>query len=82
MKRVRLKVSGEAGTFAVVVCAGSLQQAEQIVKERYSESAVGIEFPIEPDHFFVVEGSPHGRQVGLAVTRKLGEPGEVIVARA
>ncbi len=45
-------MSGEAGSFAVVVCAGSLREAEQIVKERFPESAVGVAFPIEPDHFF------------------------------
>ena len=53
MIKVRVKVSGEAGSFAVVVCAGSLRQAEQIMKARYPDSAVGIAFPIEPDHFFI-----------------------------
>jgi hypothetical protein len=79
MKKVRVNVSGEAGSFAAVVCAGSLRQAEQIVKERYPESAVGIAFPIEPDYFFV-EGSHHDRYAGLVVTERLAEPREVIVA--
>ena len=60
MIKVRIRVSGEASSFAVVVCARSLGQAEQIVQERYPESAVGVAFPIEPDHFFV-EGSHHDR---------------------
>ena len=81
MIKVRVKVSGEAGGFAVVVCAGSLRQAEQIVKERYPDGAVGIAFPIEPDYFFV-EGSHHDRYTGLVVTERLVEPREVIVAWA
>jgi hypothetical protein len=74
MKKVRVKVSGEAGSFAAVVCAGSLRQAEQIVKERYPESAVGIAFPIEPDYFFV-EGSHHDRYAGLLATEGAGNRG-------
>jgi hypothetical protein len=81
MIEVRVEVSGEAGSFAVIVCAGSLRQAEQIVRERYPGSAVGIAFPIEPDHFFV-EGSHRGRYAGLVVTEGPGELREVIVARA
>ena len=81
MITVRLKVSGEAGSSAVVVCAGNLREAEQIVKERYPESAVCIAFPIEPDYFFV-EGSHHDRYTGLVVTERLVEPREVIVAWA
>ncbi len=46
MIKGRVKVSGEAGSLAVVVCAGSLREAEQIVKKRYPESAVGIAFPL------------------------------------
>ncbi len=80
MIKVRVRVSGEAGSFAIVVCAQSLRQAEQMVQERYPDSAIGIEFPIEPDHFFV-EGSHHGRYADLVVTEGLGEPREVIVAR-
>ncbi len=53
MIKVRVKVSDEAGSLAVVVCAGSLGEAERIVKKRYPGSAVGIAFPIEPDHYFV-----------------------------
>jgi hypothetical protein len=79
--KVRVKVSGEAGSFAVVVCAGSLRQAEQIAKERYPESAVGIVFPIEPDHYFV-EASHRGRYADLVLTEGLGEAREVIVSRA
>jgi hypothetical protein len=81
MKRIKVwvKVSGEAGSLAVVVCARSLRQAEQIVQERYLESAVGIALPIEPDHFFV-EGSRHGRYAGRVATEGPGEPREVIVA--
>jgi hypothetical protein len=78
MIKVWVKVSGEAGSFAVVVCARSLRQAGQIVQARYPESAVGIAFPIEPDHFFV-EGSRHGRRTGRAATVAPG-PREVIVA--
>ncbi len=81
MIKVWVKVSGGAGGFAVVVCAGGLRHAEQTVKERYPESAVGIAFPIEPDHFFV-EGSHHERYAGLMVSERLAEPREVIVARA
>jgi hypothetical protein len=57
MIKVRAKVSDEACSLAVVVCAGSLREAERIVKKRYPESAVGIAFPIEPNHYFV-EGPP------------------------
>ena len=71
--KVRVKVSGEAGSFAVFVYAGGLREAEQIVKERYPESAVSIAFPIEPNHFFV-EGSHHDRYAGLVVTERLAEP--------
>lgn len=74
MLKVRVKVSGEAGSFVVVVCARSLRQAEQIVRERYPESAVGIAFPIEPDHFFV-EGSHHDRYAGLLATEGAGNRG-------
>ena len=81
MIKVRVKVSGEAGSFAIIVCAGSLRQAEELVKARYPGSAVGVAFPIEPDHFFV-EYSHHGRYADLVVTERLGEPREVIVARA
>jgi hypothetical protein len=76
MIRVRVKVSGEAGGFAVIVCAGNLRQAEEIVKARYPGSTVGIAFPIEPEHFFV-EGSHHGQDAGLLVTEVLGELSEV-----
>jgi hypothetical protein len=78
---VRVKVSGDAGSFAAVVCAGNLREAEQIVKERYPEGAIGIAFPIEPDDFFV-EGSHHDRYADLVVTDRLAEPREVIVAWA
>jgi hypothetical protein len=81
MIKVRVKVSGEAGSFAVIACAGSLRQAEEIVKARYPGSAVGIAFPIEPEQFFV-EGSHHGRYTSLVVTEGLGELREMIVARA
>jgi hypothetical protein len=74
MIRVRVKVSGEAGSFVVAVCARSLRQAEQIVWERYPDSAVGIEFPIEPDHFFI-EGSHHDRYAGLLATEGAGNRG-------
>jgi hypothetical protein len=73
-------VSGEAGSLAVGVCAGSLREAEQIVKERYPGSAVNIVFPIEPDHFFV-EGSRLGWYAGLVVAGGLAEPRDVILAR-
>ena len=81
MIKVRVKVNGEAGGFAVLVCAGSLRQAEEIVKARYPGSAVGIAFPIEPEHFFV-EGDHSVRYAGLVVTEGLGGLREVIVARA
>jgi hypothetical protein len=72
MIKVRVKVSGEAGSFDVIVCAGSLREVEEIVKARYPGSAIGIVFPIEPEHFFV-DGSHHGRDAGLVVTEVLGE---------
>jgi len=75
------QVSSEAGSFAVIACAGSLRQAEEIVKECYPGSTVGIAFPIEPEHFFV-ERSHYGRYTGLVVTEELGELREVVVARA
>ena len=81
MIKVQVKVSGEVGSFAVVICAENLREAEQIVKERFPESAVGIAFPIESDYFFV-EGSHHDRYADLVVTDRLAEPREVIVARA
>jgi hypothetical protein len=81
MIKVRVKVSGEAGSFGVVVCAERLRQAEQIVKARYPDSAVSIAFPIKPDHFFV-EGSHRGRYASLVVAEGLGEAREVIVAWA
>jgi hypothetical protein len=71
MIKVRVKVSGKAGSFAVVVCARSLRQAEQIVQKRYPESAVGIAFPIEPDHFFI-EGSHHVWYADVVVTEGAG----------
>jgi hypothetical protein len=71
MIKVRVKVSGKAGSYAVLVCAWSLRQAEQIVQERYPESAVGIAFPIEPDHFFI-EGSHHVRYADVVVTEEAG----------
>jgi len=79
MIKVRVKVSGETGGFAVVVCAVSLRQTEQIMKERYPESTVGVAFPIDP---FFVDGSHHDRYAELVVTEGLDEPREVIVARA
>ena len=63
MIKGRVKVSGEAGSLAVVVCAESLREAEQIVKKRYPESAVGISFPIEPDHYFVEAPTAAGTPV-------------------
>lgn len=81
MIEVRIRVSGETGDFAVVVCAESLQRAMQCAKERYPGSAVEIAFPIEPDYFFV--GDTHrGEFVDLEVKEGLNQPGEVIVARA
>ena len=74
MISVRVKVSGEAGSFVVAVCARSLRQAEQTVQERYPESAVGIEFPIEPDQFFI-EGSHHDRYAGLLAIEGAGNRG-------
>jgi len=81
MIKVRTKVSGEVGSLAAVVCAGSLREAERIVKERYPESAVGIAFPIEPDYFFV-EGSHQDRLASLVVMERTTEPREVTAARA
>ena len=63
MIKVRVKVSGEAGSLAVFVCAGGLREAKQIVKERYPESAVGVSFPIEPDHYFVEGPTAAGTSV-------------------
>jgi hypothetical protein len=81
MIEVWVKVSGETGSLAVVVCARSLRGAKQFVKARYPGSAVGIAFPIEPDHFFV-GGSHHDRHTDLVVTERMSELREVIVARA
>jgi hypothetical protein len=50
---VRIRVSTRASQFAVVVCAESLRHATESVRARYPGSAVGIAFPIEPEHFFV-----------------------------
>ena len=35
MIKVRVKVKDETGCFAVVVCAGSLREAERIVKKPF-----------------------------------------------
>ena len=73
MIKVRIRVSGEAGDFAVVVCAENLRQAARSVKERFPGSAVQLAFPIEPEQFFV--GDPHhGERVDLEA-EEVAEPG-------
>lgn len=52
MIKTRVRVVNEDGGFTIVVCAESLREVEQIAKARYSESAVEIAFPIEPEGFF------------------------------
>ena len=70
MIKVRIRVSGETGDFAVVVCAESLRKAEQTAKAGYPGSSVSIVFPIESDCFFV--SSPHrGGHVGLETSEEL-----------
>ena len=77
MIKVRIRVSGEAGDFAVVVCAENLQRAAQSVKECYPGSAVEITFPIEPEQFFI--GDPHHDEHVDLEEEEVGQPRELMV---
>jgi hypothetical protein len=70
MIKVRIRVIGDTGDFAVIVCAESLRRAAQCVKERYPDSAVEIAFPIEPYHFFSEEPY-HGEHVDLELRERM-----------
>jgi hypothetical protein len=70
MIKVRMRVSGETGDFAVVVCAESLRLAAQNVRECNPGSVVEIAFPIEPEQFF--GGSHNGDHVDSEVVEGIG----------
>ncbi len=73
MIRVRVRVVNEDGSFTVVILAPSLREVEQAAKDRYPESVVKIDFPIEPDGFFA--NGPHGGvRTGLEATERLTNP--------
>ena len=74
MIKVRVQVSNEGSGFSVMVCAESIQKAEQTAKAGYPGSTVSIVFPIE-SHCFFVSGSHHGGHVGLETSEELVEAG-------
>jgi hypothetical protein len=65
----------------MMVCAESLRQAAQTVRDLYPNSSVGIVFPIDPDGFFASEPRPGGH-ISLEMAEAAGEPGSYVVPRA
>lgn len=55
MVKVKVEVADGTAAFTAVVHAERIQQAVQIAKNQYPESAVRVVFPIDPEGFFVKE---------------------------
>jgi hypothetical protein len=51
--RVSIEVRNGAARFNVAVLAGSIRRALSIAENRYPGSDVKVEFPIDPNDFFV-----------------------------
>jgi hypothetical protein len=64
MVKVSIEVRSGAARFDVGVQAESIKQALSFVKERYSKGSVKVNFPIEPESFFVEDPSAQRGIVG------------------
>ena len=53
MKKVSIEVHYSTARFMVGVKAESIQQALKIIQARYPHSTARVEFPIDPESFFV-----------------------------
>jgi hypothetical protein len=57
MVKVSIEVHSGTARFAVAVQAQSIQQALSIVATRYPGSIARVEFPIDPEGFFVEDSA-------------------------
>ena len=53
MIKTLVEVTGNIGTLSVMVYAKNLRQAVELVADRYPSYAVSVQFPLDPDLFFV-----------------------------
>ena len=65
MVRVSIEVRNGAARFSVAVRAQSIQRALSIARKRYPSSEVGVQFPIDPEGFFVKDRAAVEGQIEL-----------------
>ena len=57
MVSICIEVGNEAGGLKVVVRARNIERAVSIAAEKYPGSSIEVEFPINPEAFFVDEAA-------------------------
>ena len=57
MVSVCIQVGTETGSLKVAVRARSIERAARLVAERYPDSRIEVEFPIDPEGFFAEDGA-------------------------
>ena len=70
MVRVSIEVRSGAARFDVAVRAESIEQAVNLVKERYSKGSVKVRFPLKPESFFVKDPTARRGIVDLKLPAK------------
>ena len=65
MVNVSIKVRNGATHFNVAVRAKSIKRAVSIVRQSYPHCDVRVEFPIDPEGFFVEEPAPRSGTLGV-----------------
>jgi hypothetical protein len=63
MVKVSVEVRSGAAHFEVGVQAESIQRAMSLVRQRYPKANVRVNFPIEPDSFFVEDIAARAEQI-------------------
>ena len=72
MIRIRVQVGEEGIAMAVVVQAESIGQALKIASGVFPDSELRVSFPLDPDSFFVRDGSAAGLVAPAAFEREAG----------
>lgn len=71
MIKISVEVEREGSTFTVPVRAKSIEYALNAVKGVYSTNEARVRFPLDPDSFFVADGSAYA-SVGDAWISEVG----------
>lgn len=57
MIRIHIEVRSEGSCFRATVCAISIERALALANAHYPEGDIRVMFPIEPESFFVRDGT-------------------------